>query len=68
MKTLNYETPRIGSAKGDDMATTLANLNLHDGPLEEEEKFRLADMRLKEIFTSYSKQYSSTGGKTLTFD
>jgi hypothetical protein len=29
---------------------------------------KLADLRLKEIFTHYTKQHSQGGGKTLTFD
>ena len=44
------------------------NSIINDAPLEEEERFRLADMRLKEIFLFYSKNHSSVGGKTLPFE
>jgi hypothetical protein len=62
---LNYETPRDNQL--------INNENFPPGmfdeyPLETKEKHKLADMRLKEIFSVYSKQHSNTGGKTLTFD
>jgi hypothetical protein len=59
--TLNYETPRGGSAEkiyldgdGDNDSFFVPD----DTPLQENELFKLSDMRLKEIFNQYAKNYS----------
>jgi hypothetical protein len=71
--TLNYETPRQGSPENgvyvlgeDDNASD--SFFMDESPLQEQELFRLADMRLREVFNQYAKNYSQTGGKALTFD
>ena len=58
--TLNYETPRNRS-RGDEVYVAGEDddsIFMDESPLQEKELFRLADMRLKEIFTQYAKNYS----------
>jgi hypothetical protein len=68
--TLNYETPKNGSRDGDVfvLGEDEDSFFMDERPLQEKELFKLADMRLKEIFNQYAKNYSSTAGKALTFD
>jgi len=56
-KDLKFETPRMGG-----------QAEISDAPLLDEEKFRLADLRLKEIFLFYAKNHSSVSGKQLPFE
>ena len=68
--TLNYETPRNRSREGEVYVhgEEEDSFFMDESPLQEKELFKLADMRLKEIFNQYAKNYSSTGGKALTFE
>lgn len=68
--TLNYETPRNHSRENDVfvLGEDEDSFFMDERPLQEKELFKLADMRLKEVFNQYAKNYSSTAGKALTFD